>query len=62
MNSRANEHSQIVRTLKGEKAKLSEKGITSIVCSSIIMGALYRPQKVKGRPSDLTLEKTSQKS
>ena len=26
------------------------------------MRALYRPQKVKGRPSDLTLEKTTQKS
>ena len=26
------------------------------------MGALYRPQKVKGRPSDVTLEKITRKS
>ena len=32
------------------------------MCSRVIMGALYKPQKVEDHLSDLTYEKTTQKS
>ena len=56
MNPQAQEHSKNKRTLKGKKAKLSERNNFKIVCSSVTIGGggLYRPQKVKGRPSDMT--------
>ena len=38
----------------------SQKGITLIVSSRVIMGALYRPKKVKGCPSDKTLKEITQ--
>ena len=44
---------------KGE-SKAVRKESLQIVCSSVTMGALYRPQKVKGRPSDMTPDKTAQ--
>ena len=45
---------------KGRKQS-SQKEITSnCVLKGYNGGALYRPQKVKGRPSDMTLDKTTQ--
>ena len=45
-------------TLKESRAL--KMGQLSSVSSRGTMGAFYRPQKVKGHPSDMTLEKTTQ--
>ena len=54
LNPQAQEHSQNRRTLRGEKAKLSIRNNFKLWPQVLQWGALYRPQKVKGRPSDMT--------
>ena len=49
-------------TQRRRKQSSHKRRITSIVCSSVIMGALYKPKKVEGRSNDLTHEKITQKS
>ena len=44
-----------------EKAKLLERNNFKLCSQALQWGALYRPKKGKGRPSDLTHEKTTQK-
>ena len=60
LESTSTKHSLARRTLKGE-SKALKKGITSNCVHVLQLGALYRPQKAKGRPSDKTHEKTTQK-
>ena len=41
-----------------EENKALNKGITLIACSQGVQWGPHRPQKVKGRLSDMTLEET----
>ena len=60
LESARTEYSQTRRTLN-MKNHSSRKGITlNCVSSRVIMGALYWPQKVEGRPSYMTPKKTTQ--